>query len=397
MEREFRLRIRLPRSTAQAALVAALLAWPGSVLCPVQQTAVMVGYLANETRPVTTSFLASNLKTVLGANGHVIMVPGDCYPARNTTVYGCGAAPGSPNPANCHARITSSALKLPSSGGDDYNNSGTGSASCFHPSCNSAGTCAAIPATPLRRVYAANGQFPVVNASIASPDILRVDGDIRVNQLCFWNECRTDWPFEFQDCSVSGCSPENSDCMPDGTPPPTCQTSGTRGNSRIVTYQWSIPGSTAAIGVDSPWVFRFGIVGNNTGVTAGDPCTGSPVGCEIGFPLPQSDPPAGYTYPAVGTGSRPDSKGAEPSTWQLNTNMTVNQNGSGSVTLTIRCRIWYETAEFSQTKGKCEVEFQIQTVAQSVNTYNFSPTSFCQERYLSTHEKYAPCPAVVPP
>ncbi|MBI4348713.1 MAG: hypothetical protein HY553_17880 [Elusimicrobia bacterium] len=396
MEREFRLRLRLPRSTAQATLVAALLAWPGSVLCPVQQTAVMVGYLADEARPVTTNFLASNQKTVLGASGHVIMVPGDCYPARNTTVYGCGAAPGSPNPTTCGTRVTASPLKMPASGGADYNNSGTGSPSCYNPACNSGSTCTANSAVPLRRVYAVNRAKPVSQADVGSPDILRVDGDIRVNRLCFWDECRTDWPFEFQDCSVGGCTPENSDCMPDGTPPPACQTSGTRGQIRTVTYNWSIPGSTAAAGVDSPWVFRFGIVGNNAGVTGGDSCTGSPVGCEIGFPLPQSSPPAGYSYPSVTSGSRPDSKAAEPSTWQLNTTMTVNQ-GSGAVTLTIRCRIWYPPSEFSQTKGKCEIIIPIQTVAQSVNTYNFSPTSFCQERYLTSDERYAACPVVVAP
>lgn len=404
MRREIRVRIRIPRSTAQLTLVAALLAWPGSVLCPVQQSAVLVSYVADPARPMKSAAMYTNQKTVLGAGGgSILLVPGNfqgnCYPAENGTKYGCTADPGSPNPSNCGVPATipnSSALFLPAADGASYNNSGTGAPSCYNPMNSGPPT----PATtnPLRRVYVPNLAKAVVGGHRAGPDVLRVDGDLRVDELCFWNnsgaQCKTYFPFEFTNCGVSGSCSAATTCMP-GTSPPACSTSGTGTSNQTVDFEWTVPGSTSATGVDLPWVFRHGIVGlQGTGTT----CTvsgGTPVGCEIGFPLPQSDPPAGYTYPAASSTSRPSAKtstdpGADTNyaSWP-NNNSFLNPSGE---TVNVYCRIWFPETAFSQTKAKCHIVIPVQNNPQSTATYKFAPTSLCMERYPSADPRFVACP-----
>lgn len=402
MRREFRLRLRIPRASAQFALLAALLAWPGSVLCPVQQTASMFGYIADESRPGAAVMLTTNQTTLLGSDaGSVItMVPQNCYPAKNTKVYGCT---GSPNPSECSQdKPNSQQLYLPTRNGTAYNNGGGGAGSQGSPDCYNPANSAT---NPLRRVYLPALDVPVV-AEARDPDIFRFDGDIRVDKLCFWGAsggaCSTYWPLEFSACSVSGSCSAPQSCTTGGT---LCSTTGTRNAIQTINYDWTIPGSTVPVPplpqtdgtVFNPWKFKHGLVALFTTNCSGTPdqavgtcgtTNPSGVGCEI--PLHLSD---GKRNVAPSPLYPPDDDAN-----RLKRTDSVN-TGNGVVTVTMNCYVIYPTEQPSQTVGKCTITIPVQNTAQSCAKYRFQPSASCTERFPNTPDNvanglYVPCPTI---
>ncbi len=384
MRHEFRLRIRVPRSTASLALVAALLAWPGAVLCPVSQSASVVGYVADEARPAATVTLTTNQTTILGtaSNAVITMVPQNCVPAKNPKLFGCT------NGWPCQGTDASNSdpLFLPATGGAQYNNNTIGTPSCYNP-VNSGTT------NPLRRVFLPAPIQPAFGAR-GEPDIFRFDGDIRVDKLCLWGTCSTYWPLEFKDCSVSGsCSTGTQQCA---TGSSLCPTSGTRGAIQTIVYDWTIPGSTVPVPMPTsiltgtsfnPWKFTHSLVALTGACGAAVPAT--PVGTCGG---------AGCEIPPHLAQGKSDTPPADDATNRLKRTDSVSTPG-GVVTVTMNCYVMYPTTQLSQTKGRCTITIPVQFNAASCAKYRFQPTASCTEVHANTPENvanglYVPCPDI---